>query len=431
MILKGNQRSGARDLALHLMKDENEHIEIHEIRGFISNDLYGAFMEAHAITKGTKCKQFLFSLSLNPPQYEQVGVEAFERVADAAEKRLGLTGQPRAIVFHEKEGRRHAHVVWSRINAQTMTAINLPHYKRKLTALSKELYLEHGWELPKGLRDPLLRNPREIKQAFRDAWHNSDSVKALKAALNEHGFMLARGDRRGYVAIDYVGEVYSLPRWAGIKTKEAKERLGDPKYLPSVDEAKQIFRDKIKPQFDDLKTNMEREHKARLKPLFKQKRQLARDHAIERDNLRERQAHRWIYETGQRQSHLRKGIKGMWDWLSGKAEKIKRQNQYEAWDAQKRDRYQMMWLTYSQIKERQRLQQDIVETRDRYKQESMVFSQVTSEGLRVEGRKMLQLNRVRIKSHRKQRNTRQRYCSGRYIGEPFPLQSNPCSYTAQ
>ena len=147
MILVGNQRAGARDLAVHLMKDENDHVEIHQIRGFISNDLHGAFMEAHAISKGTKCKQFLFSLSLNPPQYEQVAVQAFERAADEAEQRLGLSGQPRAIVFHEKEGRRHAHVVWSRIDYKSMTAINLPHYKRKLNSLSKELYLEHGWEV--------------------------------------------------------------------------------------------------------------------------------------------------------------------------------------------------------------------------------------------------------------------------------------------
>ncbi len=125
---------------------------------------------------------------------------------------MGLSGQPRAIVFHEKEGRRHAHVVWSRIDYKSMTAINLPHYKRKLNSLSKELYLEHGWELPDGLRDPLLKGPlnfthaqwqqalrakrdlREIKLAFIHAWQYSDSAKALNAALNEHGFLLARGD---------------------------------------------------------------------------------------------------------------------------------------------------------------------------------------------------------------------------------------------
>ena len=30
MILVGSQRGGAKNLALHLMKDENEHVAVHE-----------------------------------------------------------------------------------------------------------------------------------------------------------------------------------------------------------------------------------------------------------------------------------------------------------------------------------------------------------------------------------------------------------------
>lgn len=36
--------------------------------------------------------------------------------AETIERKLGLEGQPRAIVFHEKEGRRHAQAIWSRID---------------------------------------------------------------------------------------------------------------------------------------------------------------------------------------------------------------------------------------------------------------------------------------------------------------------------
>ena len=39
MILVGNQRGGAKDLALHLLKQENEHVEVHEVRGFASQNL--------------------------------------------------------------------------------------------------------------------------------------------------------------------------------------------------------------------------------------------------------------------------------------------------------------------------------------------------------------------------------------------------------
>lgn len=160
MILKGSQRSGARQLSAHLLNDrDNDHVELLELRGFVADDLTGALQEAHAVSKATKCKQFLFSLSLNPPRDAVAREEDFLAAADRAEQTLGLDGQPRAVIIHEKEGRRHAHVVWSRIDADSLTAINLPHFKNRLTALSKELYLDHGWRLPDGLKTLGGKNP--------------------------------------------------------------------------------------------------------------------------------------------------------------------------------------------------------------------------------------------------------------------------------
>lgn len=160
MILKGSQRSGAKQLAGHLLKErDNEHVSLLELRGFVADDLHGALAEAYAVSRGTKCKQFMFSLSLNPPKGVEVEEDHFQLAADEAEKRLGLEGQPRAIVLHEKEGRRHAHVVWSRIDPEEMRAVNLPHFKNKLTALSRELYLENGWSLPDGLREHGGKSP--------------------------------------------------------------------------------------------------------------------------------------------------------------------------------------------------------------------------------------------------------------------------------
>ncbi|TCS60272.1 hypothetical protein EDD52_11592 [Primorskyibacter sedentarius] len=127
MILKGNERSKGKELAKHLMNaHDNEHVELHDLRGFAADDLAGAMQESEAIARGTRCKKHLFSLSLNPPEHEDVAVEDFEAAIARIENRLGLEGQPRAIVFHEKEGRRHAHAVWSRIDGEEMKAINLP-----------------------------------------------------------------------------------------------------------------------------------------------------------------------------------------------------------------------------------------------------------------------------------------------------------------
>lgn len=247
MILKGSQRGGAGQLARHLLNErDNEHVTVRSLRGFMAGDLEGALAETHAIARGTKCRQFLFSLSFNPPKDANATEQDFDAAIEAAEKRLGLEGQPRAVITHEKEGRLHTHVVWSRIDAERMRAINLPFYKTRLKELARELYLDHDWTLPDGLRrdggksplnftlDEWQRakrldlDPREIKQSIQDAWKQSDNQQAFAASLIERGYVLARGDRRGFVALDHRGEVYSLARFAGVKTKELNARLGSP-----------------------------------------------------------------------------------------------------------------------------------------------------------------------------------------------------------
>ena len=67
----------------------------------------------------------------NPPQLAKVPAQEFEKVIGEIERRLGLSGLPRAIVFHEKNGRRHVHCVWSRIDVDRMRAINLPHFRTR------------------------------------------------------------------------------------------------------------------------------------------------------------------------------------------------------------------------------------------------------------------------------------------------------------
>ena len=215
MILKGSQRAGGIQLANHLMNEaDNDHVTLHELRGFVAGDLHGAMKEAHAISRGTKrCRQFLFSLSLNPPERENVPVRAFEDAIAQVENKLGLSGQPRAVVFHEKEARRHCHAVWLRVDTSRMRAINLPHFKSKLRDQSRDLFLENGWKLPKGLTDKKQRDasnftlpewqqskrtgldPKTMKALLQGCWNKSDDLKSFQVALEEQDFVLAKGDR--------------------------------------------------------------------------------------------------------------------------------------------------------------------------------------------------------------------------------------------
>ena len=202
MILEGNARGYGAELARHLLNPvDNDHVSVHLLDGFVADDLAGAFAEAEAISQATQCQKYLFSLSLNPPLKASVTEAEFEAVIAQAEGRLGLKGQPRAGVFHEKNGRRHAHAVWSRIDSEEMKAINLPHFKRKLMGLSREIFLEHGWDMPEGYRDADRRDPYRysrqeagqakraerdtvtLKRIFAECWAGSDTGEAFAAAL--------------------------------------------------------------------------------------------------------------------------------------------------------------------------------------------------------------------------------------------------------
>ncbi len=402
MILKGSQRSGAKNLADHLMNDrDNDHVTLFEVRGFVARDLHGALAEAYAISKGTKCEQFLFSLSLNPPQEIVASEQDLKDAVDRAEQALGLDGQPRAIVFHEKEGRRHAHVVWSRIDATTMTAINLPHFKNKLMSLARELYLDHGWEMPDGLRRDggksplnftlaewqqakrLKLDPREIKQSFQDAWNRSDSAKAFKHALEDKGYFLARGDRRGFVALDIHGEVFSVPRMLGIKTKEVKAKLGDPSAFDSVDQTKQIIADKLTDHIQTYIGQVDAKHDQDMAPLAEERQRMKLAHRAERLSLKSKQRQREQEETRARNARMWKGLRGLWDRVSGNRLKVQRQNEKEAWDAAMRDQRQRDELVKAQMIERRKLQADIQKLRRKHIKDRQILTRDIAQAMRM------------------------------------------------
>lgn len=387
MILVGNQRGGAKDLAMHLMKDENDYVTVHEVRGFASENLQDALHEAYAVSRGTKCKQFLFSLSLNPPKEAEVETTYFEDAIDRAEQNLGLNGQPRAIVFHEKDGRRHAHAVWSRIKVDEMKAVQLSFTKRKLQTLSRDLYLENGWKMPHGLANPtksdprnftlaewqqakrINKDPREIKKAFQDAWAISDSKVAFQYALEEHGYRLARGDRRGFVGIDYRGEVFSIPRQAGVKTKQVRERLGDENDLPSVEAVQSQIAADMLTAVQRLQKELDAKE-ARRKEQFEAHRQkLVEKQRKDRESQEQGLAQRKFKETTERQARFRRGLRGLWDRLNGTHKQTQKRNEIEAQNAMRRDRREQDQLIQRQLRDRNRLND--MQVRDQKKRHSI------------------------------------------------------------
>lgn len=265
MILKGSQRGGGADLAIHLMNGfDNERIELAEVYGTVAGDLFGAFAEFEAVAQGTKAREYLYSLSISPPQ--PMTREQYYEAIETIEQGLGLDDQPRAVVFHVKHGREHCHVVWSRIDVENMRAIHLSFDHSRLMDLACSLCHRFGFELPQGLKDweaglrhdkeelePTLAEnaqeqatgitPEERRAEITAAYNQSDTARAFVSALEQKGYILARGDRRDYVIVDRFGNVHSLTRHIkDHKPRAIRAKLaalaGDT--LPSVDEAKEL-----------------------------------------------------------------------------------------------------------------------------------------------------------------------------------------------
>ncbi|MGD1926038.1 MAG: relaxase/mobilization nuclease domain-containing protein [Paracoccaceae bacterium] len=360
MILVGNQRGGAREVANHLMKPENERVTIHEIRGFVSQDLHGAYQESQAIAQATKCKQHLYSLSLNPPKDADASPELFVNTIERAEEKLGLTGQPRTIVFHEKRGsdgelRMHAHAVWCRIDIENMRAVQMSFDKRKLNDLGRELYREHGWTMPRGFvrheeanpRNYTLaewqqakragRHPAKLKEVIQDCWMISDGRAAFTAALKEHGFVLARGDRNGAVAVDHTGEAFSVGRAVKARSKEVKAKLGDLKTLPSREDAHHDAAKLVTDRLKELKDEQVRLAQEKLARWDEEKRRKAEAHRQQIANQKQALEQRQQREETQRQSKLRNGWRGVLDRITGRRKRTLAENDQDRRESALRD----------------------------------------------------------------------------------------------
>lgn len=265
MIPKASQRGGGRDLATHLLNAfDNEYVEVAEVSGAIAPDLHGAFAEWEAIaTNLTHCRNYLYSLSVNPDQ-RSGGLTRPQYLAylDKVEKALGLEGQPRAVVFHIKDGREHCHAVWSRIDWRSEKAVHLAFDREKLMMVSRQFAREHGLTLPDGyardgekrakvsLYDRAQERATGISKEERmamvtKAWAQSDTPRAFVRALEDMGYILATGNRP-YVLIDIYGGMNALPKLIddrGVRTKDIRAFLGaefPPESLPSVEEARAL-----------------------------------------------------------------------------------------------------------------------------------------------------------------------------------------------
>ena len=260
MIAKGNLHGDGQKLAAYLITaGKDERAELVETRGFASDDIHTAFLDVEIQAYGTRCQKPFFHGYVRLAPGEELDREKWQHVADRIEKRLGFEGQPRAVAFHHlADGSTHMHVVWSRIDAEQMRAIDPGMFKNHLKEISRALEKQLGLQQVPNERaatDKTRAPGREefeesrrlntdlkaIRNIIHDGLQQSDSGKAFNAALEANGLMLANGDRRDcFVVIDAAGGQHALnKRLTGMTLAETRDRLSDidRTQLPSVEEA--------------------------------------------------------------------------------------------------------------------------------------------------------------------------------------------------
>jgi hypothetical protein len=274
MIIKTKPRANGGKLADYLLKEQkNERAELLEMRGF-RGTLKGALgREEELAETQTRCEQPFYHVSFRAAPGEELTPEQWQYCADKLEKRLGLENNHRAIVLQTHEGEQHMHVVWSRIDPETLKAVNL--YREHTRAIEVARELEHELGLQKvrnhkrederelaapsfGEDQEARRKGQDLKEtraAIREAWEQSKDGSSFAAALKERGLELAQGDRRDYVAVDDRGAAHSIgKRTTGASAAEVREKLAD------LDRARAPTVEQVREQQRELAKERDREN---------------------------------------------------------------------------------------------------------------------------------------------------------------------------
>lgn len=269
MIIEGAPAGNVGFWVKHLQRtDTNEEMHLRDVRGTLAQDLEGALREMQAVASGSRSQgNFMYQANINPRAGERLTPEQWREAIDTLEKNLGLEGHQRVVVEHVKEGRQHCHVIWNRVDVDTMRVRDMGgnYYTHERTAreLEQAFGLErtpraHGeregerkskrtdlWEHDRGRESG--QSPKEIKAELTTLWLASGDGRTFVEALERYGYILAKGDRRDFCIIDRAGDEHSLARRLdGVTARQLREGLAflDREALPSVAQAKELYEER-------------------------------------------------------------------------------------------------------------------------------------------------------------------------------------------
>lgn len=345
MVIKGASRRSVEFWTRHLANDKkNDRAELKEIRGLGAENLKDALLEMQEDARFTRCKNFFYQANFNPCPHERLTEEQWQRAFEIFENHRGIpAGQARIVYEHEKEGRIHRHVIWSRIDLETMRAwpdnLDAKICHAASREISEELGLQRSrspfdkdregprparapesWEMFRGLRSGL--DPRDIKAEVTGIFRESANGAEFVAGLREHGYEVVRGDKRDFCILDNAGDVHSLARCIeGVRTKELRSFMQgiDRRSLPTVEQAKTQFRER-----------MMAEHQADLASV---QREIAWEEALAKAAIEKEKAERRFVEPTPEEIRKQGGREKVWPMKPPESERTQTSPRYHFEDA--------------------------------------------------------------------------------------------------
>lgn len=276
MIIKGSTRGHSlfdiRNLSKHLLNSTaNESIEVLQIKGCASDNLFDSFKEMKAVSAGSRTSRCLYSASINvsPDEQHRMSPQFWSIAVQELEKALGMEDHQRAIIRHQKQGedgkiREHIHIIWNRVHPETLKTAHSGWNYRTHEQVARSLERRFGLRpvvgvhsRPKGSPRPVARashndqqtanrtgiSVQTVAELLKAAWRDTGGGEAFHRRIQQDGFRLAVG-RRGIVAVDRAGTPHSLPRRLGLAAAQVQAGLStvNSAHLPSVEEAQNTLK---------------------------------------------------------------------------------------------------------------------------------------------------------------------------------------------
>src|SRR5690606_23972616 len=150
-----------------------------------------------------------------------------------------------------------------------------------------------------------------------------------------------------------------ISRQTGIKTKDLEARLGSAKAFPSVAEIKADISQRMTATLENHKQQATETMRREAIPVMRDRADMTARYKQERQKLQTMQEERWQQEETVRSNRLHKGLRGIWQRITGTYQRMRQQNEEETKACLQRDRDQKQALIDLQLEERRTLQQRI------------------------------------------------------------------------